>query len=75
MAPIEARTVNVALHQVRASGSSITAKEFGDQWTHPTDIMSVLLLLGGEIVNRALARLAGGRITPVAFSFGASLLC
>lgn len=47
--------------------------ELKQQWIQPTGVMSVLLLLGGEIVNRALAQLAGGAITPVAFSFGAIL--
>ena len=45
--------------------------EFQQQWAHPADVFSVLLLLGGEIVNRALAQLSGGIFTPVAFSFGA----
>ncbi|KAM0812453.1 hypothetical protein AB5N19_12444 [Seiridium cardinale] len=39
-------------------------------WAEPSDVFSVLLLLGGEIVNKALAQLAGGTLTPVAFSFG-----
>lgn len=32
--------------------------------------MSVLLLVGGDVIQRALAQLSGGPITPVAFSFG-----
>lgn len=42
------------------------------QWTKPNDIFSVLLILGGDIVQHALAQLVGSRshITPVAFSFG-----
>ncbi|KAL7956780.1 hypothetical protein V8C34DRAFT_287791 [Trichoderma compactum] len=40
------------------------------QWTNPGDILSVLLLLGPEIVQRAVAQLAGRAVTPVAFSFG-----
>ena len=31
---------------------------------------TILLLLGGDVVARALAQLAGGKLTPVAFSFG-----
>jgi hypothetical protein len=54
-------------NQTRFSAST---NELGMQWAHPADVMSVLLLLGGEIVNKALAQLAGGTITPVAFSFG-----
>lgn len=43
-----------------------------DQWTKPRDIFSILLILGGDIVQRALAQLVGSTIffTPVAFSFG-----
>ncbi|UKZ69027.1 uncharacterized protein TrAtP1_010041 [Trichoderma atroviride] len=40
------------------------------QWTTPGDILSVLLLLGPDIVQRAVAQLAGRSVTPVAFSFG-----
>ncbi|KAF2966729.1 hypothetical protein GQX73_g6840 [Xylaria multiplex] len=45
---------------------------FRAQWTKPTDVFSILLLLGAEVIQRALAALAGGTpaITPVAFSFG-----
>ncbi|KAI1168897.1 hypothetical protein F5B18DRAFT_645762 [Nemania serpens] len=40
------------------------------QWQNPSDVFSVLLILGGDVVARALAQLAGSRFTPVAFSFG-----
>lgn len=40
------------------------------QWQNLSDILSVLLLLGPEIIQRAVAQLAGRAITPVAFSFG-----
>lgn len=65
--------------QPRANSSyfSKSADEFRQQWTQPTDVFSVLLLLGGEIVNKALAQLAGGVFTPVTFSFGITpeILC
>lgn len=51
-----------------------------EQWSNPGDIFSLLLLIGGDIVQMALAQLVGVRIsitehlrvpvTPVAFSFG-----
>lgn len=44
-----------------------------EQWKNPSDVFSVLLILGGDVVARALAQLAGSRLTPVAFSFGKSL--
>jgi hypothetical protein len=58
--------------QPRANSSqfSESADELRQQWTQPRDVFSVLLLLGGEIVNRALAQLAGSAFTPVTFSFG-----
>ncbi|RYP32559.1 hypothetical protein DL767_005171 [Monosporascus sp. MG133] len=40
------------------------------QWTNPSDILSVLLLLGPDMVKKAIAQLAGRTITPIAFSFG-----
>jgi len=51
---------------------------FEAQWASPTNYaFTILLLLGGDVVSRALAQLAGGRFTPVAFSFGmfVSYLC
>ncbi|KIW66871.1 hypothetical protein PV04_06161 [Phialophora macrospora] len=46
------------------------SREFWAQWKNPGDVFSVLLILGGDVVGRALAQLAGSRLTPVAFSFG-----
>ncbi|EXJ85220.1 hypothetical protein A1O3_05895 [Capronia epimyces CBS 606.96] len=43
---------------------------FRSQWKHPGDIFTLLLIIGGDVVARALAQLAGSPITPVAFSFG-----
>ena len=52
------------------------------QWSNPGDIMTLLLLIGGDTVQKAIAQLVGytikpfGKnsprigITPVAFSFG-----
>lgn len=59
-----------------------TAGELRSQWARPSDILSLLLILGGDIVQTAIASLVGyklrlpGRknptvsIAPVAFSFG-----
>ena len=43
---------------------------FRTQWEVPSDVFSVLLLLGGDVVARALAQLSGGWLTPVTFSYG-----
>jgi len=41
-----------------------------EQWTNPKDILSILLLLGPDIVRNAVAQLSGRAVTPAAFSFG-----
>jgi hypothetical protein len=46
------------------------ASYLATQWDNPSDILSILLLLGPDIVQRAIAQLAGRVITPVAFSLG-----
>jgi hypothetical protein len=40
------------------------------QWENPSDVLSVLLIIGGDIVQKALAQASGGYFTPVCFSFG-----
>jgi hypothetical protein len=59
-----------------------TAAELRTQWAGPGDILSLLLLIGGDIVQTAIAQLTGHKlrvlgtknhslsIAPVAFSFG-----
>lgn len=47
-----------------------TATDLSTQWRDPSDVFSVLLILGGNVVRLALVALSGGVITPVAFSFG-----
>ncbi|KAI0185162.1 hypothetical protein EV127DRAFT_464017 [Xylaria flabelliformis] len=54
----------------RAFNSNSSSSKFFKQLANPSDVFSVLLILGGDVVARALAQLAGSRITPVAFSFG-----
>ncbi|EPQ54741.1 hypothetical protein GLOTRDRAFT_13685, partial [Gloeophyllum trabeum ATCC 11539] len=39
-------------------------------WRSPSDILSILLLIGGDIIQKALAQVSGYYFTPVAFSFG-----
>lgn len=55
------------------SPSSDTASYDGQlrsQWSNPSDILSLLLLVGGDVVQKALAQTAGRGFIPVAFSFG-----
>src|SRR5436190_20883686 len=55
--------------------------ELRSQWSNPGDILSLLLLIGGDIVQKAIAQVVGVYVqpfkkgpriflTPVAFSFG-----
>ncbi|KAI0122179.1 hypothetical protein F4814DRAFT_201524 [Daldinia grandis] len=62
---------------------SISTNELRTQWANPGDILSLLLLIGSDIVQKAIAQLVGHRVrlygdkrsrglsvAPVAFSFG-----
>ncbi|KAF7588228.1 hypothetical protein BBP40_005979 [Aspergillus hancockii] len=56
--------------QLDATNSATVSDYLSAQWKNPSDILSVLMLLGPDIVQRAVAQLAGRIVTPVAFSFG-----
>jgi hypothetical protein len=59
--------------QSRSFDVNAPSAAFKAQWASPSNYaFTVLLLVGGDVVSRALAQLAGSRITPVAFSFGMS---
>ncbi|KAI0024779.1 hypothetical protein F4780DRAFT_554712 [Xylariomycetidae sp. FL0641] len=59
-----------------------TSTEIRKQWANPGDVLSLLLLIGGDIVQKAIAQLVGYQlhlpsqrsrrfaVTPVVFSFG-----
>ncbi|KAI1808934.1 hypothetical protein F4811DRAFT_6701 [Daldinia bambusicola] len=51
----------------------ITSDELRSQWDKPNEVFSVLLILGGDVVGRALAQLAGSGLAPVTFSFAYSV--
>jgi hypothetical protein len=40
------------------------------QWVQPSNVLVVVMIIGGDAVQGALAQLSGGFFTPVAFSFG-----
>ncbi|KAJ5355825.1 hypothetical protein N7517_010434 [Penicillium concentricum] len=46
------------------------ASTFRAQWVNPSDLFSILLIIGGDVIGVALAAVSGGPITPVTFSFG-----
>ncbi|KAK6856540.1 hypothetical protein PG995_006727 [Apiospora arundinis] len=48
----------------------LTSFEFAEQWSNPTDVTTVLMIIGGDVVQKALAHTAGCVYTPVCFSFG-----
>jgi len=54
------------------SGTNNANTEVRSQWRNPGDLLSLLLLVGGDVIQRAIAQLAGDRSlpTPVVFSFG-----
>lgn len=56
--------------EAAASASTTTGSLLKEQWTNPSDVLSVLLIIGGDIVQKALAETSGGLFTPVCFSFG-----
>jgi hypothetical protein len=59
------------LLEARRFDAHLVSEKFKEEWASPSNYaFTILLLLGGDVVARALAQLAGGRITPVAFSFG-----
>ena len=55
-----------------AQAASEANSESKSQWQNPSDILSLLLLIGGDVIQRAIAQLAGDDTlpTPVVFSFG-----
>ncbi|KAL4935531.1 hypothetical protein BDV06DRAFT_206794, partial [Aspergillus oleicola] len=58
-------------HSARDFDPGATSASFREEWSSPSNYaFTILLLIGGDLVNRALAQLAGGFFTPVAFSFG-----
>ncbi|KAK7953042.1 hypothetical protein PG988_013736 [Apiospora saccharicola] len=60
--------------QARGSSSSEpvnTAEAMAGQWGNPTDISTILMIIGGDVVQKALAQGTGlWYFTPVCFSFG-----
>ena len=55
----------------RANNSiDIHFTELKTQWRHLTNVLNILMVVGGEIIRSALAQLSGGSLTPVTFSFG-----
>ena len=47
-----------------------SAEQLRAQLSRPLEMLGVLLIIGGDIVQKAIAQLSGRSFTPVAFSFG-----
>ncbi|TLD20721.1 hypothetical protein PspLS_08442 [Pyricularia sp. CBS 133598] len=47
-----------------------TAAQIISQWAAPQDVSTVLMIIGGDVVQKALAQTTGCLYTPVVFSFG-----
>ena len=47
-----------------------TIAELSSQWSNPSDVSTILLVIGGDVVQSALAQSTGTWFTPVCFSFG-----
>lgn len=61
----------LGLNMIRSTkDAQTTANDFRDQWTNPSDIFSLLLLVGGDVIQKALAQFTLNRFRPMAFSFG-----
>ena len=54
----------------RSSTETSVAHTIRSTWQNPSDTLSILLIIGGDVVLKALAQLSGRRLAPVAFSFG-----
>jgi len=52
------------------SNDHTTSTIFKTYLLNPSDFTTVLLIIGGDIVRKALAQLSGSGFAPVAFSFG-----
>ncbi|KAL5319122.1 hypothetical protein ACEPPN_012171 [Leptodophora sp. 'Broadleaf-Isolate-01'] len=53
-----------------ANNRSITITELASQWANPSDVSTILMIIGGDVVQNALAQSTGKWYTPVCFSFG-----
>lgn len=47
-----------------------SAADLQAQWASPSDVTSILMIIGGDVVQKALAQGTGKLYTPVCFSFG-----
>lgn len=68
--PIQALGRLLHKREIETTDAQSVADYLYIQWRNPGDILSLLLILGPEVIRNAVAQLTGRAITPVAFSFG-----
>jgi len=51
-------------------GNASTGDFLSQQWRNPTNVVSILSLIGGDVIQKALAQLSGCVLAPIGFSFG-----
>ena len=51
-------------------GNESTTAALAGRWLNPTDVSTILMVIGGDVVQKALAQSTGKPFTPVCFSFG-----
>jgi hypothetical protein len=54
----------------RREEAHLTTEILSKQWTNPTDISTILMVIGGDVVQKAFAQGTGKPFVPVCFSFG-----
>lgn len=54
------------------NGGALVASALRETWSSPTDILTIVLIIGGDVVQKALAQTTGAPTipAPVCFSFG-----
>jgi hypothetical protein len=52
------------------SGGLSTGFFLGAEWSNPSSVLAILLIIGGEIVHHTLAQVSGSILPLVCFSFG-----
>lgn len=50
--------------------TTTASQQFLAQVRNPSEIFSVLLIIGGDIIQKSIAQMTGRKVTLVAFSFG-----
>ena len=73
--PFEPCDINNELPNLLRRGESLDSDSSAThplrkQFIHPAEVLGILLIIGGDVIQKAIAQLAGRRVAPVAFSFG-----